>query len=326
MKKKYIAVFLLFLLFLTEIYAENSTAGRDLLKTGLENYKSGDYGNAILKFRDVVLNPANEKFFDAAYYYIARCYMAQNNYSKAQTNLEFFIQNFPDSTFYSEAVYQKGRLLFLQKDYENAILALYSYIKTYPDKLYVANSYFWIAESLYALGHFKEAKKIYSHIINKYPSSYKVEASKYKLSLIDLQLHKEELLKLLRLSHEEYLKAIDNFRVKEKTYEQAIAGYQRKLLAATNDDTKQLLEELNKEISSKDAQIASLSRQIADLKKNADAKTSEAAVPAEATVAVSSGNNESYDSTVTQLLNLKNEAVDLKLFYINWLSSNTGDK
>ena len=318
MNKKYIAVFLLFLLFLAEIHAEDSSGGRDLLKTGLENFKSGDYGNAILNFRDVVLNPVNEKFFDAAYYYIARCYMAQGNYSKAQTNLEFFIQNFPDSTFYSEAVYQKGRLLFLQKDYENAILALYNYIKTYPDKLYVANSYFWIAESLYSLGHFSEAKKIYSHIITQYPSSYKVEASKYKLSLIDLQLHKEELLKLLRLSHEEYLKAIDNFRVKEKTYEQAISSYQRKLLAATSNDTKQLLEELTKEISSKDAQIASLSREIDGLKKNADAKTSETAVPAESTAAVS--------SVVTQLLNLKNEAVNLKLFYINWLSSNTGDK
>ena len=315
MNKKYLAFFLVFILVLSAVTAEETSAGKNLVKTGLENFKAGNYGDALLNFREVVLNPSNEKYFDAAYYYIARCYMAQKNFSKAQTNLEFFLQNFPDSTFYSEAVYQKGRLMYLQKDYENAILALYSYIKTYPKQLYVANSYFWIAESLYSLGHFEEAKKLYSHIIKNYPSSYKVEAAKYKLSLIDLELHKEELLKLLRLSHEEYLKAIDNFRIKEKTYEQAIAGYQRKLLAATSNDTKQLLEELNKELSAKDTQIAALNRQIEELKKNS--QSSSDSKPSEV--------NSASESTLTKLLKLKNEAVDLKLFYINWLNSNTGE-
>ncbi len=323
MNKKYLSVFLIFLLSMTFVYSADNDQGKELIKTGLENFTKGKYPEALLNFREVVLNPSYEKYFDSAYYWIARCYLSQGNYTKAQTNLEFFIQNFPESRFYSEAVYQKGRLLYLQKDYENSILALYSYIKTYPDKPYIANSYFWIAESLYALGHFSEAKKLYSHIISDYPSSYKVEASRYKLSLIDLQLHKEELLKLLRLSHEEYLKAIDNFRIKEKTYEQAIAGYQRKLVAATNNDTKELIKELNEEISQKDEQIAALNRQITELKKKAE---SVPAVSSSDSGNSASSSEKSTDNTVYELLKLKNEAVDLKLFYINWLSSNSGDK
>ncbi len=292
--------------------------GKALLKSGLESFSKGDYGKALLDFREVVLNPSNEKYYDAAYYWMARSYMAQNDLKKAQTNLEFFIQNFPDSRFYPDAIYQKGRLLFMQKDYDNAIQALYSYIKQYPDKPFVPNSYFWIAEALFATGHFSDAQKLYSHIVAKYPSSYKVEAARYKISLIDLKMHEEELLRLLRLSHEEYLKAIDDFQIREKTYEQAIASYQRKLVAATNNDTKELVSELNSELSAKDEQIASLTRQLSELKK----KLESAASPAAAEPAVQGSQSE----TVSRLLELKNEALDLKQFYVNWLEKRTGEK
>jgi hypothetical protein len=38
-----------------------------------------------------------------------------------------------------------------------------------------------------------------------------------------------KLLNLLKISHEEYLKLLEEFQRKEKTYEQAITEYQRKL-------------------------------------------------------------------------------------------------
>ncbi len=319
MKKKYVLVFLILSAFLvTGSLAAETADGRALLKSGLENFSKGNYDKALLDFREVVLNPSYEKYYDAAYYWMARSYMAQNDLKKAQTNLEFFIQNFPDSRFYPDAIYQKGRLLFMQKDYDNAIQALYSYIKQYPDKPFVPNSYFWIAEALFATGHFSDAQKLYSHIVAKYPSSYKVEAARYKISLIDLKMHEEELLRLLRLSHEEYLKAIDDFQIREKTYEQAIASYQRKLVAATNNDTKELVRELNSELSAKDDQIASLTRQLSELRK----KIESAGSPAAADSSV----QENQSETLSRLLELKNEALDLKQFYINWLEKRTGEK
>lgn len=326
-KYRNFVVFSLFL-FLTAsfVYAisADDTKGKELIKSGLEKFSNAQYSQALLDFREVVLDPAYKDYYDSAYFWITRCYMAEKNLDKAETNLEFFIQNFPNSRFYPESIYQKGRLLFLQKDYDSSIQVLYSYIKSYPDQPFVSNSYYWIAEALFELGHLDKAQKIYSYIVKNYPSSYKIEASRYKLSLIDLKLHEEELLKLLRLSHEEYLKVVDDFQRREKTYEQAIASYQRKLVAASNNDTKQILIELNADIAEKDDEIAVLNRKLSEcneqLQKMGNQKQIEVSSDKNA-----AGTKSGAEEEFKELLILKNEALDLKSFYLDWLKSNSGE-
>ncbi len=311
-KRFYTSMILFFCIALMSGFSQ-SDDGKSIVKSGLEKFTKGQYSQAITDFRQIILNPSYEKLYNVAYFWIARSYMEEREFSKAESNLEFFIQNFPSSRFYPEAIYQKGRLLYMQKDYENSIQVLYKYLKEYPKAIFAANSYFWIAESLYSLGHFDQARQLYAYLVKEYPSSYKVETSKYKISLITLKQHEEELLKLLRLSHEEYLKVINDFQNREKMYEQALAGYQRKLLAASNNDTKQLLKELNAELSRKDQEIASLNRQLME-ERNNPVKTP-----------TSTASSRENSSNISVLLDLKNEALNLKAYYINWLQSKSGE-
>ncbi len=321
MNKKRIFTLVMLFFFVSVFFTFSQTAdGRDIIKSGLEKFTKGQYSGAVVDFREILLHPSYEKLYDAAYFWIARSYMEEKLLSKAETNLEFFIQNFSGSRFYPEALYQKGRLLYMQEDYENAIQILYTYLKQYPHASYAANSYFWIAESLYALGQFDKARQLYAYLIKEYPTSYKVETSRYKLSLITLKKHEEELLRLLRLSHEEYLNVVDDFQKREKTYEQALAGYQRKLLAASNNDTKKLLKELNGELAKKDQEIASLNRQLMEEKKKGaiPSDSGENTVPQTKSVRKDT-------EVLSQLLDLKGEALDLKAYYVDWLRSKAGE-
>ena len=191
--------------------------------------------------------------------------MALHSYNDAEKNFEFFMQNYPDNSYYPESIYQKGRLLFLQKKFESAIQVFYTYIELFKDTIYTANSYFWIGESLYSLGHFDDASKIFNHVLTKYPTSYKVEAAKYRISLIDLKKREDVLLDLIKMSHEEYLKTVEEFQIREKTYEQAINAYQKKYASFATLDSQEQINELNNELIMKNKKLQSFKDTITEL-------------------------------------------------------------
>jgi TolA-binding protein len=293
------------------------------MESGLTNFSNGNYTPALGDFREIILNSNYETLHGTAYYWIARCYMAQNLLDKAENNLDFFIQNFSENKLFPEAVYQKGRLLFRKGNYDSAIQIFYKFIESYSDHPSVSNSYFWIAESLFYLGHLEESKIIYSMIIREYPNSYKLETSKYKLSLITLKYRENELLKLIKISHEEYLKVLEDFQRREKTYEQTISSYQRRLLAATSDDHKVVVSEMTEELSTKDNTLASMERQIVQLNQtisNLKEQLENLASEKDVTLTATTDTSKS-----ARLLEVKDSALKLKEFYINWLASRIGE-
>ena len=219
----------LFLVILLTVTASLFAEGSVLLDRGISAFSSAKYSESLTYFRDVVIDSNQKKFHSDAYFWIAKSYIALRELDNAEENLEFFILSFPDHKYYQEALYQKGRLLFLQKDFENCILESHNFIEQFPNSAFVANAYFWTAESLYALGRLEEAESLYSHIIYTYPASYKVESANYRLSMIEQKYREESLVELLKLTHEEYLKSIEEFQVREKTYENALDSYQKKL-------------------------------------------------------------------------------------------------
>ncbi len=322
MKNKFFIIFFIFIHVL--IFAQISN-GNNIMESGLNNFSDGNYTLALGDFREIILDSNYETLHGTAYYWIARCYMAQNLLDKAENNLDFFIQNYKDNKLFPDAVYQKGRLLFRKGQYDSAIQIFYKFIESYNEHPFVSNSYFWIAESLFFLGHIEKAEIIYSMIIREYPNSYKLEASKYKLSLITLKYREKELLKLLKISHEEYLKALEDFQLREKTYEQSISSYQRRLLAATSDNHKALVAEMTEDILQKDNTIASLNRQITQMNTSiSNLKEQQKASP--------SINEDTPVFTLSasflkniRLLEVKDSALKLKEFYINWLASRLGE-
>lgn len=316
-------IFIVFFIFINVLAFAQISNGNKIMESGLNNFSSGNYTPALGDFREIILNSNYESLHGTAYYWIARCYMAQNLLDKAENNLDFFIQNFSENKLFPEAVYQKGRLLFRKGNYDSAIQIFYKFIESYSDHPSVSNSYFWIAESLYYLGHLEESKIIYSMIIREYPNSYKLETSKYKLSLITLKYRENELLKLIKISHEEYLKALEDFQRREKTYEQTISSYQRRLLAATSDDHKVVVSEMTEELSTKDNTLASMERQIVQLNQtisNLKEQLEKLASEKDVTLTPTTDTSKS-----ARLLDVKDSALKLKEFYINWLASRIGE-
>ncbi len=318
-------LFVIYFIIAGMVISAQTQTGNDLMESGLTNFSNGNYTAALSDLREIILDPGYKSLQGTAYYWIARTYMAQNLLDKAENNLDFFIKNYPDNKLFPDAVYQKGRILYRQGKFDSAIQIFYQFIESYGDSPFVSNSYFWIAESLYYLGHLEKAETIYSMLIREYPNSYKIEAAKYKKSLISLKYRENELLKLLKISHEEYLKALEDFQRREKIYEQSINNYQRKLLAATSDDSKALLEDLTDEISVKDNTIESLNEKITKLNDTIDSlkiqinNLSSVSESAPASTAVLQSTKD------IRLLNVKNSALKLKEFYINWLSMRIGE-
>jgi TolA-binding protein len=283
MLRRTIPIFL-FVLGSALLCAQAST-GADELREGLVLFKQERYQDAIRAFRDLILNARSEQQqanVADAYYWVSRAYLAVGNYEEAAANLEYFLANYPSHPSYPDALYQKGRLLYLQGDPESGIQVLSQFLTEYPDSEFAGSVYFWLGECLFSLGQLEEAARVFNRVIVEYPKSVKLEASRYRLSLIEFKKRENQLLQLLKWSHEEALKSVEEFRRREKAYEQAIAVYQRKLSsptttaageAAIDTESKAALQQLRAENESLKDTIASLEARLASASEEETAGT-----------------------------------------------------
>ena len=282
----------------------------EALQNGITSYQQGRYTDALRSFRRVITDSAYETYQGDGYFWVGKTYIAMSEYDEAARNLEYFLSTFKESRLRSEGLYQKGRLLYLQRDYEQAIQVLYGFINQYSDDPYLANGYFWIAESLYSLGHFEEAEKVYGYVVDEYPASFKVEAARYRLQLIQFKYRENEIVKLLKISHEEYLEAVDEFLQREKAYEQALSEYQKRLAVVLNEDIQSELDKLTATVKEQQVTIARLEDQNRQLQARAGDGAAAPAAETESRIAPTDTDK------VRQLLEMKAEALELKEFYL----------
>jgi len=278
MLRRTIPIFLLVMA--SALLCAQASAGADELREGLVLFKQERYQDAIRVFRNLILDARSEQQqanVADAYYWVSRAYLAVGNYEEAAENLEYFLANYPSHPSYPDALYQKGRLLYLQGDPESGIQVLSQFLTEYPDSEFAGSVYFWLGECLFSLGQLEEAALVFNRVIVEYPKSVKLEASRYRLSLIEFKKRENQLLQLLRWSHEEALKSVKEFRRRETAYEQAIAVYQRKLSSPTtyaaDQESKAALEQLRAENESLKDTIASLETQPASVSGEETAET-----------------------------------------------------
>jgi len=323
------------------VVGSTQESGRsDKLAEGIDLYEQGLYARALEEFADITENPPPDASLGDAYFWLAKSELNVGKLDEAERNLDFFLLNYPSHKHTVEANYLRGRLLYLQNDYQGCIQAYQAFIDTYADSAFVPNAYFWVGESLYRLGRFDEAEKLFDFILREFPRSVKVEESRYRKSLIILKKRAEELLKLLRLSHEEALKSLEEFQRKEQTYEQAIAAYQRRISAleapetgaaapadrtaaeaAPGPDADALQEQLKRseeEIAALKNQIDSLNEQIATLQESREAadRTVSAEPAAEAAGAEPAAEPAAALERRRELLQAKEEALELKAYLL----------
>jgi tetratricopeptide (TPR) repeat protein len=299
-------------------FGQVQTAGEELLLRGIERFREGEYGEALLAFRDIVLDEGLRNYHGDAYFWIAKSYMALGQLDLAEKNLEFFISNYEAHPSYGEAIYQRGRLLFMQRQYEDAIQVFEGFLDSYPSSPFKANTLFWIGESLYELGHLEEAYRFFTAVVADHPTSFKVEAARYRISLIDLKQREQQLLKLLKWSHEETLRTLEEFQRREKTYEQAIAAYQRRLSSVSKSSYEEQIAALEAQIAEKNRQIRALTDELQSVETALD--EAEELVASLQDADESGAQTPSPDTPATaQLLRIKEEALELKEAYLQSL-------
>lgn len=327
-KKAFLFFILILLIFFTSIAYAESDQPNTILNKGINYFKTGIYDQAVLNFRNIILNPEDIKEKADAYFWIAKSYIALKKYSNADRNLEYFILNYPNHPYYSEAVYQKGRLLYLEDDYENSIQVLQGFINQFKDSPFVSNAYYWIGEDLYSTGHIEDSLKMFKKIIKDYPDSYKVEAARYKISLVTLKKREQELLKLLKWSHEESLKTIEDFQRREKTYEQALTAYQRKIASFKKSGYEKSIEELKKQLSQKEKEISNLKSDVKNKQIQIENLRNQTKGSQKGNVEVTKSKLSELEKEKGQLANLskllsaEKEALAIKEKLLNWLELN----
>lgn len=224
----------------------------DPLTSGLEAYARSDWSSAILSFRKAI---SSDTTLTEAWYWLILSEISAGQYDTALIDSERFIEGFPKDQRVSDILYQKGRVYHIIGKYDESIQVLYQFLTGWPDHPMVSSAFYWIGESLNSVGRFEEASSIFNIVIERYPDSIKREASTYRIALIEQGKQEEELLKLLKMSHEESLKIIEEYQRREKTYEQAINAYQKRISDMMKDTR---LGELEKQLGEEKVKNTSL--------------------------------------------------------------------
>lgn len=226
MNKKRLCVCAVFILCICSCLFCQTASSPDLLP-GLEAYAREDWVTAVMFFKKAV---AYKKGVPSdALYWLILSEMSAGNYHAALDGCNSFISTYKDSSRMGEVSYQRGRALYVLQENEESIKQLYDFVKAYPKHDKVSAALFWIAESLYGFKNYERAALFYTMVIEEYPSSPKREASAYRLELIEQRGREDELLKLLNVTHEESLRAAEEYEKKSRNYEQAIQAYQKRI-------------------------------------------------------------------------------------------------
>lgn len=181
------------------------------LKLGLVKFQNGEKEDAARIFRDVLDRPESEAVHPEALYWLVKADILLNQYPEAALAADRFLIDFPDHEYRDEMQYQRGRLLFLDGDAEKSLVALGTFVSKNPHSPFVASALYWIGESLMSLGRLEEADAAFSDLLNRYPASAKREAARFRQSELSQLYRERELLNLLKWSHEEYLRDIEEF-------------------------------------------------------------------------------------------------------------------
>jgi TolA-binding protein len=229
--------------------------GYTRLRRGLEFYQQSRWREAIAEFRLAQNEALDSELKAEALYWIALSEISARDYTGAVRDMDQLELTAPESRRLREVPYHKGRALYYLGRYEEALMLL----KLYTDQIggnsplpagsemaaRKSAALYWIGECLYAMGQLDYARDMFTTVTRDYPQSAKFEASSYRLALIHQKKIEEELLNLLKWSHEESLKAIEEYQRRERSYDQALIAYQKRIADLLKDSRLADLDSLN---------------------------------------------------------------------------------
>lgn len=316
------AFWLVLLFGIGSIFAQEVPQG---LSTGLREYQAGGFEAALVAFQEASVASSGTEYEAYADFWIARSFMALSRYGDASDAFDLFLSSFDSHPYSEEATYQRARLFYLTEEYEAAVQRFDDFQERYPESDFSANSLYWTGESLFALGLLSESRRFFAEITERYPTSFRVEAARYRQDVIDLKQREEELLTLLRWSHEEFLSSLEEFRQKELAYQEALRSYRDRLGSLASEDFREEIEllharvaEMGATLAERDGQISALLTQLRQAPVNTTSGAAGSVPTGSSPVVVVAATPEAEESQATvagvqaELLSLKAAALDLQ--------------
>ncbi|MCA1949970.1 MAG: tetratricopeptide repeat protein [Treponema sp.] len=310
---------------------------KELLEKGLEYYRDGKWQDAVLTLRRVQTTADDMALKNEALYWISLSELFAGSYDAALQDVEAYLKNAQKDSKYYEAMYNKARILFYLNQFDGAIPIFKTYADVVQDANRKASAYYWIGECLFALGRLDDARNTFSIITEKYPQSSKFEAASYRIALVDQKKIESELLNLLKWSHEESLRTVEEYQRRERSYEQAILAYQKRIAEMLKDTHLADLEKENKALKQKlaEAEAALATASLQPVQSTAAAvpptetvtsQPQTKAIEQPATETPSTG--KLSQEQINKLLALKAQALELQKLLLNRLaaSANQGEK
>jgi TolA-binding protein len=220
-----------------------------LYSNGINLYQEGSWRQASDELRRALDAASDKNQWAEALYWVILSEMAGTNYERALQDINSLTREAPHSDRSGDVLYHKARIFYYQGLYEDSLLVFRQYYDSsasLTDARKVLAIY-WMGECLYSLGQYDRAAEFFGRIIESYPNSSRYEASVYKMELIRQKRVETELLALLRWSHEESMRTAEEYQRMERTYEQALNAYQKRLSELLDDTRISELESSNAE-------------------------------------------------------------------------------
>jgi tetratricopeptide (TPR) repeat protein len=266
------------------------------LQGGIELYSEGKWREAVIELRRAQAEALSPEQRAEALYWISLAELSAGEYEAALRDMEELVRAAPSSPRRAELPYHKGRAYYYLGRYDEAVALL----KDYSDRVGEGEdsrksaSLYWIGECLYALGQLDKARDVFTLITEQYPQSAKFEASSYRIDLINQKKVEMELLALLKWSHEESLRTMEEYQRRERSYDQALIAYQKRIADML-----------------KDTRLADLENANADYRKQL-AGAEERIRALETILAEKSTGSQPTPETTIQLLDIKARALELR--------------
>ena len=236
-KKTILFVFLIFSM-LANIHSQDTgqAAFAASLRQGITHYGRGNWHEAVEALEPILVSK-NNVLAAEAHFWTAMSLFSGGEYLRSLENMETIFLFYSDYYQINELKYHKGRALFHLGFFDEAILTLNEYYNSFGPDMSLdsgdlakkSSALYWVGECLYAMGHFDRAEDAFLLITSDYPNSAKYEAAFYRIALINQKKIEAELLDLLKWSHEESLRAMEEYRHRESAYEQTILSYQNRI-------------------------------------------------------------------------------------------------
>lgn len=254
------------------------------LQSGINLYSQGKWQEAIPELRRAQAESPSNQLRAEALFWISISELSAGQYDESLRDMNTLEQTDPGSSRIKELPYHRGRVLYYLNRYDEAILNFIGYINSLrpapgatpnaSDASRKVHALYWTGECLFSLGQLDTARDIFKYITEEYAGSTKYEASNYRLNLINQKKVEAELLGLLKWSHEESLRNIEESRRRESTYDQALSNYQKRIADLMDNTKVQDLENENdryrSQLKSAEERIRSLENALRDSSASAD--------------------------------------------------------